>query len=79
MEFIDVKVTIDVDFGTMTIEQYQEFISVFEDHFLNRKQVSNKDIFEKLDLDKRPFFVTSLKNIEKKGRLIQNAEINFKC
>ena len=80
MDFVDLKVNINVDFGTMTREQANEFISFFMDHLLNSKQVTNEDIFNKLDLDKRPFYVTTISQPKKENdNLIQNAEINFVC
>lgn len=79
MKFVDVKVTINVDFGTMTLDQYKEFSKNFEKHIYARTQVPTSEIMESLDLDKRPFYVTSLTNVETTDALIDNAEINFVC
>ena len=79
MEFVQLKLTIDVELGTMTKEQYKEFAHFFKHHFLNSKQLDNSYIIDKLDLDKRPFFVTEFKEPKSNDKLINLAEIKIIC
>lgn len=81
MEFVQVKVSIDVDFGTMTKDQYKEFLKEFEEDFLNRKQISNQKIMDALDLDKRPFFVSRIEEprADEPEDAIEHATIEFVC
>jgi len=82
MEFIDLKLTIEVSFATMTREQYLQFSEFFKREFGQEKPIDNQKLIDYLALDKRPFRVASIENPILKGDLednIKNAEIEIIC
>lgn len=80
MEFVDVKVTIDVSFGIMTEGQYNEFVEFFKRSFNQNKQIENNQIIDFLALDKRPFFVSEISGaLNDDDHEIKIAKIELKC
>ena len=80
MNFVDLKLTINVDFGTMTEDQYKEFVEFFSKRFGTEEKINNKELIEYLDLDARPFAVASIKSPIFNGKeLVSYAEIDILC
>lgn len=80
MNFVDLKLTINVDFGTMAEDQYKEFVSFFSKHFGTEEKINNKELIEYLDLDARPFAISSIKSpIFNGNKEISYAEIDIIC
>lgn len=79
MEFVDLKLTINVSFATMTMDQYKRLESFFN-RMPDDSPINNEELIKFLSLDKRPLAVTSIQrptNIP--NELISNAEINLIC
>lgn len=80
MKFIDVKLTIDVSFGTMTEDQYKDFIKFFKENFGKNEPIDNKKVIDYLSLDKRPFHISSYGlQDDEENENIKNSEINIVC
>ena len=80
MNFVDLKLTINVDFGIMTEDQYKEFVAFFSKRFGAEEIINNKALIECLDLDARPFAVTRIKSpIFNGNKEISLAEIDTIC
>ncbi|MGV9003974.1 hypothetical protein [Flavobacterium sp.] len=80
MDFIDLDFTINVSFGTMTREQYDEFISFFGDRFFDNK-IDNKKLIELLSLDKRTISLSRIAHpsVDEVNQNISNASIELIC
>jgi hypothetical protein len=82
MDFVDVKLTIDVQFSTMTMEQYNEFVEFFQNYFTDPNPINNKKVIDYLSLDKRPMHVARIsapKWNENDDSHILNSEIDIIC
>lgn len=77
MQLIDLKFSIEVSFSSMTKEQYKEFVRFFEEKILETKPIEAKEVISRLDLDKRPFFVSSISSPRLSDELISNAEVTL--
>lgn len=79
MDFVDLKVTINVTFAPMTIQQYNQLESFFN-RMPDDSPVSNEELIKFLSLDKRPLAVTSIQRPKPDpNELVSNAEINLIC
>lgn len=79
MEFVDLKLTINVSFATMTMDQYKRLESFFS-RMPDDSPINNEELIKFLALDKRPLAVTSIQKPKiNPNELISNAEINLIC